>query len=245
MKKSIILSLLLAIVSIMATGCTSCQSENTKQETVYHDYDGVVQDFTAGVSHIQALHRQKMYNIIQFMKEQGHEIALNNYQWRNSLVILNDTVTAENIDDLHIVSIRDVFYYWSNKFGPQVQYITDHVVYGTQIPYPISDVWIEDKDMSNAPIKLSAEDALMRLKEYNAAIKREQSGAGSSSAEREQGGAKPNGILPKDCNFIILRLPVGPKDCNPQWVFGDVDDVLFIDAVTGEIRDYDPAFSRQ
>lgn len=218
MKKSIILSLLLAIVSIMATGCTSCQSENTKQETVYHDYDGVVQDFTAGVSHIQALHRQKMYNIIQFLKEQGHEIALNNYQWRNSLVILNDTVTAENIDDLHIVSIRDVFYYWSNKFGPQVQYITDHVVYGTQIPYPISDVWIEDKDMSDAPIKLSAEDALNRLKEWN-------------------------GILPKDCNFIILRLPVGPKDCNPQWTFGDVGDVLFIDAVTGEIRTWNPAFS--
>lgn len=218
MKKSIILSLLLAIVSIMATGCTSCQSENTKQETVYHNYDGVVQDFTAGVSHIQALHRQKMYNIIQFLKEQGHEIALNNYQWRNSLVILNDTVTAENIDDLHIVSIRDVFYYWSNKFGPQVQYITDHVVYGTQIPYPISDVWIEDRDMSNAPIKLSAEEALTRLKEWN-------------------------GILPKDCNFIILRLPVGPKDCNPQWVFGDVGDVLFIDAVTGEIRTWNPAFS--
>lgn len=218
MKKSIIFSLLLAIVSIMATGCTSCQSENTKQETVYHDYDGVVQDFTAGVSHIQALHRQKMYNIIQFLKEQGHEIALNNYQWRNSLVILNDTVTAENIDDLHIVSIRDVFYYWSNKFGPQVQYITDHVVYGTQIPYPISDVWIEDRDMSNAPIKLSAEEALTRLKEWN-------------------------GILPKDCNFIILRLPVGPKDCNPQWVFGDVFDVLFIDAVTGEIRTWNPAFS--
>ena len=218
MKKSIIFSLLLAIVSIMATGCTSCQSENTKQETVYHDYDGVVQDFTAGVSHIQALHRQKMYNIIQFLKEQGHEIALNTYQWRNSLVILNDTVTAENIDDLHIVSIRDVFYYWSNKFGPQVQYITDHVVYGTQIPYPISDVWIEDRDMSNAPIKLSAEEALTRLKEWN-------------------------GILPKDCNFIILRLPVGPKDCNPQWVFGDVFDVLFIDAVTGEIRTWNPAFS--
>ena len=218
MKKSIILSLLLAIVSIMATGCTSCQSENKKQETVYHDYDGVVQDFTAGVSHIQALHRQKMYNIIQFLKEQGHEIALNNYQWRNSLVILNDTVTAENIDDLHIVSIRDVFYYWSNKFGPQVQYITDHVVYGTQIPYPISDVWIEDRDMSNAPIKLSAEEALTRLKEWN-------------------------GILPKDCNFIILRLPVGPKDCNPQWTFGDVGDILFIDAVTGEIRTWNPAFS--
>lgn len=218
-----VMGVLLMAVLALVCSCSSCKGETAKIDdpvVVYHDYDGVVQDFTAGVSHIQALHRQKMYNIIQFLKEQGNEIAQNNYQWRNSLVILNDTVTAENIDDLHIVSIRDVFYYWSNKFGPQVQYITDHVVYGTQIPYPISDVWIEDKDMSNAPIKLSAEQALMRLKEWN-------------------------GILPKDCDFIILRLPVGPKDCNPQWVFGDVYDVLFIDAVTGDIRDYDPAFSRQ
>ena len=204
--------LLLAVMALVCS-CNGCKGETPKIDdpvVVYHDYDGVVQDFTAGVGHIQALHRQTMASLTD-----GNE-----YQWRNSRVILNDTVTMENIDDLHVVSIRDVFFYWDNQRGPQVQYITDHVKYGTQIPWPINDVWIEDKDMSGKPIKLSAEEALMRLKEWN-------------------------GILPKDCNFIILRLPVGPKDCNPQWTFGDVDDVLFIDAVTGEIRDYDPAFSRQ
>lgn len=34
MKKTILLGLLLAIVSIVATGCSSCQSENKKQENV-------------------------------------------------------------------------------------------------------------------------------------------------------------------------------------------------------------------
>jgi len=215
--------LLLAVMALVCS-CNGCKGETPKIDdpvVVYHDYDGVVPDFTAGVANIQALHRQTMYGLIKHLQDEGHTIALNGkYQWRNSLVILNDTVTMENVDDLHVVSIRDVFFYWDNQRGPQVQYITDHVKYGTQIPWPIDDVWIEDKDMSDKPIKLSAEEALMRLKEWN-------------------------GILPKDCNFIILRLPVGPKDCNPQWTFGDVDDVLFIDAVTGEIRDYDPAFSRQ
>ena len=214
--KKILICLTLAIVSIMATGCT-CQSGNPKQEITYHDYDGVMQDFTAGTNHIQALHRQTMYGITQQLKAEGHTIALDNFQWRNSLVIFNDTVTLENIDDIHVVSIRDVFFYLDNLHGPQVQYITDHIKDGTQIPYPITDVWIEDTDMSDAPIKLSAEDALLRLKEWN-------------------------GVLPKDCDFIILRLPVGPKDCNPQWTFGDTRDVLFIDAVTGEVRDYDPSF---
>lgn len=241
MKK--ILFLMLALVTLGMTvgvvACAGCSKGETPKiddpVVVYHDYDGVVQDFTAGVANIQALHRQTMYSLAG-----GKE-----YQWRNSRVILNDTVTMENIDDLHVVAVNDVFYYWDSQKGPMVQYINSHVKYGVQIPYPINDVWIEDADMSDQPIKISAEQALMRLKEWNAAIKREQNGAGSSSAEREQGGAKPNGILPKDCNFLTLRYPVGPKDCNVQWVFGDVYDVLFIDAVTGEIRDYDPAFPRE
>ena len=219
-----VMGVLLMAVMALVCSCNGCKGETAKIDdpvVVYHDYDGVVQDFTAGTAQIQALHRQTMYGLIQSLESQGHTVAHpGKYEWRNSLVILNDTVTAENIDDLHVVSVRDVFYYWDNQFGPQVQYITSHVKYGVQIPWPICDVWIEDSDMGDKPIKLDAVQALMRLKEWN-------------------------GILPKDCNFIILRLPVGPKDCNPQWTFGDVDDVLFIDAVTGEIRDYDPAFSRQ
>lgn len=221
MKKFIIIFLLAFICLLGFSRCTGGKGEtqNIDDKVVtYHDYDGVVQDFTAMTSHIQALHRQTMFSIIQNLQAEGHTIVPEGkYQWRNSLVILNDTVTAENIGDLHIVSIRDVFFYWDNQRGPQVQYITDHVKYGTQIPWPINDVWIEDRDMSNAHINISAEEALTRLKEWN-------------------------GILPKDCNFIILRLPVGPNDCNPQWTFGDVGDTLFIDAVTGEIRDYDPSF---
>lgn len=219
------LSLVLTIVGAMAmSGCNSCaksEKQDIKPVSFFHDYDGVVQDFTAGVGHIQALHRQTMYGLIQHLQDEGHTISLNGkYQWRNSRVILNDTVTMENIDDLHIVAVNDVFFYWDSVKGPMVQYINSHVKYGVQIPYPINDVWIEDADMSEQPIKLSAEQALMRLKEWN-------------------------GILPKDCNFLTLRYPVGPKDCNVQWVFGDVYDVLFIDAVTGEIRDYDPAFPRK
>lgn len=224
---------LLTMMAGAMSSCKGCKGETAQKETpqVYHDYDGVVQDFTAGVSQIQALHRQTMFSVL----------GVKDYQWRNSCVVFNEAVTLENIDEVHVVAVNDVFFYW-NEQGPWVQYINSHVVNGVQIPWPINDVWIEDSDMSNQPIKLSAEQALARLKEWNAAIKREQNEADFNSAEREQGRAKPNGILPKDCNFLTLRLPVGPKDCNVQWVFGDAYDVVFIDAVTGEVRDWDPAF---
>lgn len=213
MKKNLFICLLLAIASLMVTGCTGCQSANKERPTgdagaAYHDYDGVEQDFTAGTARIQALHRQMMHTIIG-----GAE-----YEWRNSRVVLSDTVGFDNIDLLHVTSVIDVFQYWND--GPWVQYISSDVEKGVQIPWPISDVWIEDDNLDDKPVKLSAEDALARLKEWN-------------------------GVLPQGCNFITLRLPIGPKDCNPQWVFGDVYNVLFIDALTGEVRDSNPAFPQK
>ena len=207
MKKWICLSLMMAMVCLMATGCSSCQSENKKQEVVYHDYDGVVQDFTAGISHIQSLHRQTMY-ITLGVKE---------YAWRNSKIVFNDSITAENIDDLHVTDINDVFYYWDGQKGPQVQWVNSNVKKGVQIPWPINDVWIEDDDLSEAPIKLTPEQAMQRLKEVNCPIPPAKS--------------------------MTLRLPLGPVACNPQYVVGDVYDVLFIDAVTGEVSNWNPAFN--
>ena len=207
MKKYILMGFLLAIVSIMATGCSSCQSGKQKQDAVTvvtNDYDGVTQDFTAGISNIQALHRQTVFSLIKGQK----------YEWRNSKVIFSEAITAENIDDLHVVDVTDVFYYWNE--GPWVQYVTTNVQKGTLIPKPIPDIWIEDDNLSEAQIKLSAEDALQRLKEWN-------------------------GVIP-EATAMTLRLPLGPRHCNAQWVIGGIRDVIFIDAVTGDITNWCPAF---
>jgi hypothetical protein len=212
--KKIFFCLMPLLMLLMAAVCTSCKGCTTKgtDETkgiepvsFYHDYDGVVQDFTAGVAHIQALHRQTMFAL------NGGE-----YEWRNSKVTLNDVITAENIDDLHITCVTDVFQLWTDD-GPVVQFISSDVHNGTIFPRPIHDLWIEDASLNNAEIKLTAEQALQRLKEVNCPIPAAKS--------------------------MSLRLPVGPCRCNAQWVVGDVYDVLFIDAVTGEVSNWCPAFN--
>lgn len=207
MKKFIFLGLV--AVAALFTGCSSCHSDKAKQEAkevVTHDYDGVVVDFSAGTEHIQALHRQAANTLI------GQK-----FEWRNSKILFNDYITAETLDDLHVVDVTDVFYYWHD--GPWVQYITSNVKQGTLVPSLIPDVWIEDDDLSNAEIVLSAEDVLQLLSEWN-------------------------GIIPP-AKVLILRIPIGPKKCNPQWVIGDTKQVLWIDAVTGEITDWCPAFPKK
>lgn len=199
--------LLMAVMSLAISSCMGCKGEipeNAAQDA-YHDYDGVMQDFTAGVSQIQALHRQMMFTQVA----QGKK-----YEWRNSKVTFDDVVKDDNIDILHVTDVTDVFQYMDGDF--LVQKISSNVISGTIVPWPIHDLWIEDSDMSDLQIKLSAEDALQRLKEWN-------------------------GVIPP-VNFMSLRRPVGPKACNAQWVIGDVYEVIFIDAVTGDVSDTNPAF---
>ena len=90
--------LLLAVMALAMGSCKGCsKSEGSASAAVYHDYDGVVQDFTAGVAQIQGLHRQTMYSLLDGGK----------YQWRNSRVIFNDTITMKNIDEVYDVLFID------------------------------------------------------------------------------------------------------------------------------------------
>lgn len=201
--------LLLAVMALVCScnGCAKTEKQDIQPVSLFHDYDGVVNDFTVGVAQIQALHRQTMFMTL----------GVEEYEWRNSKIVFNDSIKADNIDDLHVTDINDVFYYLDEQKGPQVQFINSNVKNGTQIPWPINDVWIEDDNLSGAPIKLTAEQVLMRLKEVNCPIPPAKS--------------------------MSLRLPIGPCECNPQYVVGDVYDVLFIDAVTGEVSNWNPAFN--
>lgn len=41
---------------------------------------------------------------------------------------------------------------------------------------------------------------------------------------------------------VVLRKELGPKVANPQYIFGNSSAQLYVDAVTGEVRDTNPVF---
>lgn len=177
MKKFIILGFLLAIVSIMATGCSSCQSENKKQES------GV------GLSVLTP------ENTISTDREYMSLNVSNDYRWYETIaIVLTDWLDAENQTG-SIESIDNVF-----------QVVTADAFGGDSEDFPLNE----------ETIKLTFKQAYEKVMATNS--------------------PKPHS---KRC---VLRLPIGPKPCNVQWCFGNIEEQLLVDAVTGEVRNFNPAF---
>jgi hypothetical protein len=44
---------------------------------------------------------------------------------------------------------------------------------------------------------------------------------------------------------VTLRNPVGPAAVNAQWIFGNIKEQIWIDAVTGEAKKSNPAFPEE
>ena len=79
--------------------------------------------------------------------------------------------------------------------------------------------WVEDYPLIGDSIKLTYKDAFKRVMETNS--------------------PKPH---TKNC---VLRKPVGPVECNPQYVFGNIHVQLWVDAVTGDVNNSNPAFPKK
>ena len=79
--------------------------------------------------------------------------------------------------------------------------------------------WVEDYPLIGDSIKLTYKDAFKRVMETNS--------------------PKPH---TKNC---VLRKPVGPIECNPQYVFGNIHVQLWVDAVTGDVNNSNPAFPKK
>lgn len=186
MRKNFFICLLLAIAGIMVTGCSSCKSENKKQDVVAElDVD----------------------NVISTDREWMFLNADENYKWYETSVTLKNFLDEEN--DGTVESITDVF----QTNDPKV-FIISHDSEGDANVEIKCGFYVDDFEMDS--VVIGFKDAFDKLMDANY--------------------PKPHS---RQC---VLRKQVGPKPCNAQYIFGNTREQLYVDAVTGDVSDINPAF---
>jgi hypothetical protein len=80
----------------------------------------------------------------------------------------------------------------------------------------IEGFWVEDMTMNDEIISVTHQEAFRLANESNY--------------------PKPHS---KNC---VLRKEVGPIEANPQYIFGNLESQLYVDALTGDVADESPSF---
>lgn len=139
------------------------------------------------------------------------------YRWFETTIYLKEFLDAENASS-DIESVTNTFQYLiEHSTGTDVRvqcYI--HTTDSTSKPEPINAFMLENYPLDEEPIDIKFTEAFNKLMEAN---------------------------IPKPhSKYCVLRKPVGPKTCNAQYIFGNSKMQVYVDAVTGEVKNSNPAF---
>jgi hypothetical protein len=138
------------------------------------------------------------------------------YRWFETCVLMDDFLDEETDGSINmIVNVYQVVKGDGKTFDVTV-FKFQHLKDGTVLKDSVDGFWIEDYPLNNSAINIDYKKAFSLVQEVN---------------------------LPKPhSKNAILRNPLGPISVNPQWVFGNIREQIWVDATTGEIRESNPAF---
>lgn len=165
---------------------------------------------------VESIAQMNVENVVSMDREAMFLNYGENYRWYETCVLLKDYFDEDS--DGSFVMVTNVFQALLDKTETSCDtYVVKFQHIGdSTITESVHSFWVEDCPLETEVINLTYEQAFQRIQEVNY--------------------PKPHS---KHC---ILRKPVGPKDCNPQWVFGNIRMQIWVDAVTGEVKDSNPAF---
>ena len=142
-----------------------------------------------------------------------------NYRWFETCIRLPEFLDAEEVVSAPemVVNVFQSIVEKGNGFDTKV-WKFQHLA-DTIITDSIDGFWIEDCALNNDSIKLNYKAAFEKMLQVN---------------------------LPKPhSKNVVLRNPVGPVGVNAQWVFGNISEQIWVDAVTGEASNSNPAFPKE
>ena len=140
------------------------------------------------------------------------------YRWFESCILLQDFLDEEN--DGTIAGVSNVFQVVNEDEGGKSADV--FVVLAAHTPdstaYEVKQgFWVEDYPLNDEAIKVTFRDAYDKVMATN---------------------------MPKPhSRHVVLRKEVGPVDANPQYIFGNTQAQIYVDAVTGDVSENNPAFS--
>ena len=155
-------------------------------------------------------------HMISTDRQQMYAQVAEDYRWYETCVEFNNFLDEESDTTIHaVVNIFQAITNVDDHSADVTVYAFTHLA-DTMSVYPKQGFWVEDYPLNDEAIKLTWQDAYNRMMETNA--------------------PKPHS------KQACLRKPVGPLYCNPQYVFGNIHTQLWVDAVTGEVKNSNPAF---
>ena len=142
------------------------------------------------------------------------------YRWYETDILLPEFLNAENVtsDPVMVVNIFQSVVERGNGFDTWV-WKFQHLNNGTVLKDSVQGFWIENNALNDEAIKLKYTEAFDRIMQTNA--------------------PKPQS------KHVTLRNPIGPIAINTQWIFGNIHEQLWVDAVTGDVKNSNPAFPEE
>lgn len=136
------------------------------------------------------------------------------FRWYESLILLEDFMDSDA--DMKVAELVNIYQVVDYEGGDTHVYKIQHLPGKEAVIDSVAGFWIEDCIMQYDSLKLTYNDACEVFNKVN---------------------------LPRPhSKHICLRTPLGPLGCNAQWVFGNIERQVWIDAETGEARSSNPAF---
>lgn len=138
------------------------------------------------------------------------------YRWFEQCIVLKDFLDTEECDGT-VTGISNVFQVVEeSETGADV-----HVILAAHTPDTTSyevkhGFWVEDYPMNTEAITVTFKEAYDKVMQANC--------------------PKPHS---KHC---VLRKQIGPVDANPQYIFGNSQAQVYVDAATGDVNTDNPAF---
>ena len=139
------------------------------------------------------------------------------YRWYETNIKLKNFLDEENDGEIDMIvnvfqAIEETSKTSFDTYVVKFQHFSD----GRTETEDIHAFWVEDYPLNEESIKVTFEQAYEKVMSVN---------------------------LPKPhSRYVVLRKQVGPVDANPQWIFGNLNSQIYVDAITGEVSKDNPAF---